>query len=220
MNKAVQFINTWSAFDEQYPEAGLDDFCRHYLAHRKPSPIEIKFPDGMKPPNPNIILAKLIGRLYKLNTFYAEMSLKEIGFNSLEEFLLLNSIFFTTTPKKTEIIYQNFIELSTGLLMINKLIASDYIAEYDDQLDKRSKRLKLTRKGVEFVNEGRKKLHKVHEMFFATVAEDDIKVCAQMLGGIDLMFTNQWIEHKNRPFEDVYQEVMNEHQTPEEILIK
>ena len=109
MNKAVQFINSWSAFDELYPDAGLADFCRYYLAHQRPANIDVEFPDGMKPPIPNIILAKLIGRLYKLNTFYAEMALKEIGFNSLDEFLLLNSIFFSKTPKKTEIIYQNFI---------------------------------------------------------------------------------------------------------------
>ena len=219
MNKAVQFMNTWSKFDDQYPDAGLDDFCRHYLAHQKPAPIEIKFPDGMKPPNPNIILAKLIGRLYKLNTFYAEMALKETGFNSLEEFLLLNSIFFAKAPKKTEIIYQNFIELSTGLLMINKLIAAGYVSEFDDELDKRSKRLKLTQTGGEFVNTGRTRLHKVHEMFFATVAEDDIKVCAQMLGGIDLKFTNQYVDHKNRPFEEVYEEIMKDHQLQKENFI-
>lgn len=211
MNKAVQFINRWSEFDDQYPDADLEDFCRHYLSRKKPTPLEVKFPDGMKPPNANIILAKLIGRLYKLNTFYAEMALKEPGFNSMEEFLLLNSIFFAKAPKKTEIIYQNFIELSTGLLMINKLIAAGHVSEYDDELDKRSKRLKLTQLGIEFVNTGRMKLHKVHEMFFATVAEDDVKACAQMLGGIDLKFTNQYVDHKNRPFEEVYGEVMNDH---------
>ena len=178
--------------------------------------MEITFPDGMKPPDPNIILAKLIGRLYKLNTFYAELSLKEDGFHSLEEFLLLNSIFFAKTPKKTEIIYQNFIELSTGLLMINKLITAKYVSEYDDDIDKRSKRLKLTRLGLKFVHQGRIKLHKVHEMFFATVGKDDIKACAQILGGIDLMFTNQWMEHKNRPFTEVYKEVMKASQKPEE----
>lgn len=218
MNKAVQFINAWSTFDEVYPDANLADFCRYYLAHQQQATIEVEFPDGMKPPNPNIILAKLIGRLYKLNTFYAEMALKEIGFNSLDEFLLLNSIFFSKTPKKTEIIYQNFIELSTGLLMINKLIAANYISEFDDEHDKRSKRLKLSRQGFKFLDQGRVKLHKVHEMFFATVAVDDIKACAQMLSGIDLMFTNRWTEHKNRPFEEVYREVLKDRKKSPENL--
>ena len=35
MNKTVELVNAWSAFEEQFPAGTTDDFCRHQLARRQ-----------------------------------------------------------------------------------------------------------------------------------------------------------------------------------------
>jgi hypothetical protein len=46
MEKTIELVNVWAAFSRQYPQAGIDDFCRHYLAHEKEKASKTKLPSG------------------------------------------------------------------------------------------------------------------------------------------------------------------------------
>ena len=60
---------------------------------------------------------------------------------------MLATIHPEKNPKKTEVIYANLFELSSGTDMLNRMKKRGLIKEYDDQVDKRSKRIELTPKG-------------------------------------------------------------------------
>jgi len=74
----------------------------------------------------------MIGRLSKLHNTYAVIALKECGLNNLDEFLYLNSIGNAEAPKKTTVIYANFNELSSGLLILGRMMKKGLIVEATD----------------------------------------------------------------------------------------
>jgi hypothetical protein len=76
------------------------------------------------------LLIKLMGRISRLHTLQALAAFKESGLNSFDEFLYLSSVAYMTNPKKTDVISAHFNELSSGLLILDRLKKSGLILEH------------------------------------------------------------------------------------------
>ncbi|SEW53031.1 DNA-binding transcriptional regulator, MarR family [Chitinophaga arvensicola] len=210
MNKAVELITEWGAFDDQHPEGSIEDFCRHYLAHqkeRKPVPPEGRF----LPVHSDGVLMRIIGRIFKLHTIYTVAALDGTGINTIDEYSLLNTVAQVGEPRKTEAIYAALQELSTGTDKLNRLKKLGYLTEYDDKDDKRSKRLKVTPKGEKVLIQCRRRISQLAEMMFHDMADDDRKLCIQLLKGVETKFSSIWQSHKGKDFEEIYGEVLPHH---------
>src|SRR5580704_804884 len=107
MNKTIELVNHWGAFEKIHPDGGIEDFCRHYLASQQQQKITGPLVGGVVPPINDGLLLKIIGRISKLNMNYANLALKGTGLNQIEEFGILLTIKQEKNPKKTEIIYAN-----------------------------------------------------------------------------------------------------------------
>ncbi len=212
MNKTVALVKAWGAFEENHPDGELEDFCRHYLASRRPTAKEQKEPlvGGVVPPVADGLLLKIIGRIHKLNFSYANMALKGTDLNQIEEFGILLTIKQEKNPRKTEVIYANLFELSSGTDMLGRMIKRGLIREYDDAEDKRSKRIELTAKGEKVISLSFPRVRKMAEMMLNDLTEDDKQLCIQLLKNVEIKFSALWPKHRGRPFEEVYEEVMSE----------
>lgn len=209
MNKTVDLVTKWAKFANKHPDAGIDDFCRHHLiTKRENKNINKLFSGEQLPPNNSIILTKLINRISKLNLLYFNLIVPETGIEHIDEFQFLVTISNLKDPMKTEVINHNFSELSTGLLVIERLKKGKYITEHTNPDDKRSKRLKITKKGQATLNGCYTRLRKIHEMMYYDLSEEDIKLCIQLLQGIEIKFSKLWHTHKGESFIDVYKEVV------------
>ena len=147
MNKTVKLVNEWGDFEAKHPAGDIDDFCRYYLAKRQEKKISGPLVGGVVPHFIDGLLMKIIGRISKLNMLYANKALKGTDLNQIEEFGMLATIRQEKNPKKTEVIYANLFELSSGTDMLNRMKKRGLIREYNDKEDKRSKRIELTPKG-------------------------------------------------------------------------
>jgi DNA-binding MarR family transcriptional regulator len=209
MNKAVELITEWGAFDDQHPESSIEEFCRHYLAHkqtRKPVPPEGKF----LPVKSDGVLMRVIGRIFKLHTIYTVAALDGTGINTIDEYSLLNTVAQLKEPRKTEAIYAALQELSTGTDKLNRLKKLGYLAEYDDKEDKRSKRLKVTPKGEKVLIQCRRRISQLAEVMFHDMTDDDRKLCVQLLKGVETKFAGIWQSHKGKDFEEIYEEIITD----------
>src|SRR5262249_54365074 len=160
MNKTAQLVASFAEFEERYPAATLEDFARHLLARSqtvKPLPSDLKG---------HSVLAKVVGRLMRLNNFYANAALKPIGIGGLDESTYPLVIGILKDPMKTEVLNHNFHELSSGLLIISRLKNNGLISEKPDAHDKRSRRIMLTKKGRSKLSAAKAELLCVSEMFF------------------------------------------------------
>jgi len=210
MNKTVQLVNEWGAFEAKFPKGNIDDFCRHYLAHQQKKGIKGKLTGGVVPPVSDGLLLKIIGRIHKLNMSYANSALEGTGLNQVEEFSILLTLQQEKNPRKTDIIYSNLFELSSGTDMLNRLKKRVLIKEYDDKEDKRSKRIELTAAGEKAITLCRTRIGKAAKMLMNDLTEDDKQLCIQLLKNVEIKFSKFWQQHKGKPFDEVYEDVIED----------
>ncbi|MFC4874429.1 MarR family winged helix-turn-helix transcriptional regulator [Negadavirga shengliensis] len=208
MNKTVVLVNEWGKFEASHPDGNIDDFCRYYLAQKQGRKVNGPLVGGVVPHFIDGLLMKIIGRISKLNMSYANMALKGTGLNQIEEFGILVTILQEEKPKKTEVIYANLFELSSGSDMLNRMKKRGLIREYDDKEDKRSKRVALTKKGEEVVELCRERITKNAKMMTHGLSDDDKELCVQLLKNIEIEFSALWPRHRGKSFEEVYGSVM------------
>jgi DNA-binding MarR family transcriptional regulator len=208
MNKTVELVTKWAEFEETHPDGSLDDFCRHYLGSKKENKNSERLFRGDVPPRSDIVLAKLIDRIARIHMIYIYMAMKELKIDHFEEFSLLSAIANLDNPRKTEVIYHTINELATGLNLLGAMKKRGYITEHDDPEDKRSKRLKLTPKGDKILKTCYERFSKIPEIIFTEMERDDIELCIQLLKGVEMKFSKLYLQHRNKPFDEVYKSIM------------
>ncbi|MEJ7645329.1 MAG: hypothetical protein WKF87_12095 [Chryseolinea sp.] len=208
INKTVELVNEWAAFEARFPDAGVDDFCRNYLARTKGGSVPGKMVGGVVPPFRDGLLLKIIGRISKLNMMYANKALLGTDVGQIEEFGILATIAQEINPRKTDIIYSNLLELSSGTDMLTRLKKRNIIREYSDLKDKRSKRVELTVKGHRTLGLCYERITRNVRMLLHDLSHDDKELCVHLLKGIEIKFSALWPTHKNLSFDEIYKEVV------------
>jgi len=207
MQKVVELITKWGAFDSRHPESSIEDFCRHYLSEKAAATAGDQKGSWHMSVSVDFALMRLIGRIYKLHSFYASKAMEGTDINSSEEFSLLNAIDGLGEPRKKDAIIRALFEQSTGSDMLNRLKKIGYITESPDPEDGRSRRIKITAKGYKALKTCRRSMEQLAGMQFHDLTEDEKKICLQLLSGIDQKYSSLWQSHKDRSFEDIYQAV-------------
>ncbi|HEY5823784.1 MAG TPA: winged helix DNA-binding protein [Cyclobacteriaceae bacterium] len=213
MNKTVAIVTEWGSFEEKHPEGSIEDFCRHYLAKQKEQKSKGPLVGGVVPGFSSGLLIKIIGRIGKLNMSYANMALKGTELNQIEEFGVLVTIRVEKNPKKTEVIYANLLELSSGTDMLARMKRRGLIKEYDDKEDKRSKRLQLTSKGEKVIEVCYERIKKNSLLMMHDLSEDDKELCIQLLKNTEIKFSQLWQQHKGKDFDEVFDSIMKVEKT-------
>ena len=204
MNKTVKLVNEWGDFEAKHPAGDIDDFCRYYLAKHQEKKIAGPLVGGVVPHFIDGLLMKIIGRISKLNMLYANKALKGTDLNQIEEFGMLATIRQEKNPKKTEVIYANLFELSSGTDMLNRMKKRGLIREYNDKEDKRSKRIELTPKGGKVLDACYERIKKNATMMASNLTNDDKELCVQLLKATEIKFSALWPQQRNKTFEEVY----------------
>lgn len=107
-------------------------------------------------------------------------------------------------------IYANLFELSSGTDMLTRMKKRGLIKEYDDQEDKRSKRIEVTAKGDKAIEASFGRVRKMAEIMMNDLTDDDKRLCIQLLKNIEIKFSALWPRHKGKDFEEIYTDVMGE----------
>jgi DNA-binding MarR family transcriptional regulator len=207
MNKTAELVRLWAIYEETNPDADLKDFYSEQLLTGRKSE-KNKFLAGLIPTENASVLTKLLGRLAKLQTAYAMMALKKKGIGSFEEFTFLTTMLTLDKPRKSEVISENFIELSSGLLVLDRLKAKGYVTETEDMEDKRSKRVYLTTRGKNTIKACHQLMDRMNKIFYQDLHESDIKLCIEMLKPLEIKFSSLWQKHRKKGFEEIYQSLI------------
>lgn len=203
MNKTVNLVNLWGEFEAKHPDAEIEDFCRYYLTSSREKENVGKLFGGLMPPTDKIILSKLIQRLAMFQQTYANAALSNIPIKQLEEFLILNAVSNLKEGKKTEIIHSVLMELSTGLNVMTNLLKQEFITEEEDKIDKRSKRVKITAKGEEVLQDCYRQMRKANAFMFQDMAEEDILLTIQLLKNSEIRHSALWLQNKGKSFDEI-----------------
>jgi DNA-binding MarR family transcriptional regulator len=198
MNRTVDLVNQWAVFEKDHPDAGILDFCRYMLVKEREDKENQEFLGGAVPPDLHSKFAKLIGRITKIHAVLSLPVLKEHGISSFEDFAFLNSVYKLEQPRKTDVINTNFIELSSGLLIIERLKKNGWISEKGDEFDKRSKRLSILPKGEKVLELVYKRMAELNQQCFGDIPDDDIVLCIQLIAPVEAALMTSWLKSRGR----------------------
>ncbi|WPV00593.1 hypothetical protein SNE26_02285 [Mucilaginibacter sp. cycad4] len=207
MNKTVELVKLWGDYEEQNPGCTLDDFFRHQLT-AKAKDEKKAIPDWQLRPGINGKLMILIRRIGKYHMVYSNKALEGTGLDQIEEFGILVTIFNQVNPIKSEAIYNNIIELSSGTNMLNRLKKRELITEYEDIDDKRIKRLKLTARGEDALGKAKVRVLEVARMMVNVLSDEDKQLCFQLLNPVSEKFDGTFQKFKNKSFDEIFEFMM------------
>jgi len=209
VNKTVELVKLWGDYEAQYPDCTIEDFFRHQLSLTAKKEKQA-VPAWQLHPDINGRLMILIRRIGKYHIVYSNKALEGTGLIQIEEFGILVTIFNQVNPIKSEAIYNNIMELSSGTNMLNRMKKRGLINEHADKEDKRTKRLKLTAKGEETLGKAKVRVSQVAKMMVNVLSEEDKQLCQHLLTPVSDKFAGTFPKHKNKVFDDIFKDLMEE----------
>lgn len=190
-NTLVQLVNEWAAFEKEHQNPEIEDFCRFYLRQK-----EMKA--SVIPKGQNAVLVRVISRINAAFALYMRCALMETGLENIEGFPFLNALNFLGESKKTEVINYNLTEFSTGIDILNRLIAKGLLIERQDPEDKRSKLVKISDKGKTVLEQCYNKIGIAAEIMFADLSSQDKELCIQLLMPVEEKHTKIALDSKGK----------------------
>jgi len=96
----------------------------------------------------NVKISILVGRMSKYARIYSKQILHDHLLSGLDDYTFMSTLMFRESMTKTELIQYNLMDsITSGVDIIKRLLKLNYIEEFDDENDKRSKRVKITETG-------------------------------------------------------------------------
>ncbi|MFN8357821.1 MAG: MarR family transcriptional regulator [Spirosomataceae bacterium] len=210
-NKLVELVNVWASYENDSPDLTIRDFCIRYLTEQEHHYTEQ--PEESWKSNRNGYLGALIGRMSKYANFYSRKALKSQEINNIEDVIFLIRIIQVGAPKKSELIYDMLAEFPSGIDIIKRLINLGLCEEFPDEQDKRSKRVKITQKGLDSMPAFFEVLDKVALMTtgLLTVAEKELLI--GILEKLEYFHNRHYMAGRNEDFEALFNGIQAEQTT-------
>ncbi len=202
MNKVVRLVNLWAEFEEENPDGELENFCVHYLEKQlllKDTTLE------KSAVSLNAKLASLTGKLSRYASHYSKMALSGLPLNNVEDWVYLMQLVIMGEPTKSELIYEMISEFPSGIDVIKRLIKNKLVTEFPDANDKRSKRLRITPEGIQFIQMSLPKMEQVGEMAFDKLKESEKYVLIGILEKLAQFHKQHFKNVKNTTMDEAYQ---------------
>lgn len=202
-NKVVTLVNEWAAYEVLAKDkSSLEDFCRFYLSKsiedKKITETAIELRGE---------LLGLMGRMGSFAKHYMKKALQPVGL-SMDEWLYLLLLYQMGKPKKSELIYAMLSEFGSGTDLIKRLLKDGFALEFDDEQDRRSKRLQITPKGKEALFQSFDRTNLVGEMAFEGLNTFELSEIYTILKKQETLHDRHFKKFKNMALEDYAKELV------------
>ncbi len=184
---AVPVLIEWERFTAENPQGGLVEFASWILMNTDPLQRDQLQPEAeplMKsgmwlseafPESEDFLSWFFMGRLIRYVKFYTKAIMAQQGMANADEFLFLSLINEMDRPTKKEVCVAHATELTTGMDILRRLLKQEFIDEFADERDGRSKRLVVTQKGQDVIGAMRAELIRLEPKMLADLDSTDRK---------------------------------------------
>ncbi|QNL48207.1 MarR family transcriptional regulator [Olivibacter sp. SDN3] len=200
MKPIVELITEWDTYASAHSEVNVEEFCKYYLAKKEALEKRNLFA-GMLPPDTDSVLAKLLGRIAAIYGTYSKMALRDKL--ELDAFYFLNSIYHRRESQKKDIIQFHFVEQSTGMDILRRLLLAGYIKEREDPADKRAKLVSITTKGEKLLLEVYQLLLKPTLLMFRPIPDSEKQLLIDMLSPLEVKHGEILAKNRNKRLDDI-----------------
>lgn len=152
-------------------------------------------PTTTKGPNSeDRMLAYLLQRVGRLGRFFGKKPMAKHGLSSIDDFLMLNTIFHKPGIAKKVLYEECVTEISTGSQIIKRLVRQGLIKETISPNDKRVTLLALTNKGTSIRNQCFEGMLEEVLFKFEPLSREEKKTMIAVLEKLDIHLTKHFLE--------------------------
>lgn len=198
-------INELESFSGESNSNSLEDF-RHFLnkkAYERENPKHI-FEKHQIPVND--LENEICKQILLLNRFAKQMirkGLTQYPQLANEEFTYLYRLIDYDSLTKMQLVEKNGHEKQTGIEIIKRLIKNELIEEFDDANDKRTKRVKVTKKGIKMFKESSQDVTAIAKILSADLKENEKQILLNSLKKLNEFHFTVYHEHKHSTVEEI-----------------
>ncbi|MCS6821971.1 MAG: winged helix DNA-binding protein [Microscillaceae bacterium] len=193
-SQIVDLVNAYYQYAQEHVCTSVENFCQYYIAKEKMKKID-------KPKETTLAiladtiesrLGMLFGRLSRFINLELKQLVEKVQIDTTEEMWYLIMIWELKQPTKSDVIHDIIAEYSSGIAVINRLLAKGYVQEFPDEQDKRAKRLKITPQGEKKVWACFQHLSVMAQEVFANLSQDEKEILHQILYKLEQHHTQRY----------------------------
>jgi len=117
---------------------------------------------------------------------YVKKALADTSLSTGDEFSFLMMLFVAGNHTKTELINKMLLSKTSGIEVLKRLRKSGFIREYDDQEDKRSKRVAITPSGKQVVHHLLPRITGVSKLISGDLSESELRTLNFLLKKLEI----------------------------------
>lgn len=219
-NKITDLIQKWGEYENLYPNPELSDFGKWLSTQNGKDKIPAttlkkqekyfkkwtSYEEGLTHhqdmKSNDVQVGMLIGRMNKFARMYAKKVLHPLNLN-LDEFTFLAATYHLEKPKKSDVININLFEPTSGTEILRRLIKLNYVKEYANKEDMRSKLLKMTALGEKTIYRAFEAMQKVGTLVCANLSEKQKIEVILILDYLNDFHINLYLNHKEDSVENM-----------------
>ncbi len=152
-------------------------------------------------------ISVLLALMYRYAKSYIKKALKESPFRTADEFSYLITLMTYSSMTKTELINKQVMEKTSGTEVIRRLISRGFIIEFDDNGDKRSKRIKITEQGKKAIFDILPAMNTVSGIITGNLTGDEINTLAYILKKLDYFHNDIYTHRQKETNDEIYRDI-------------
>lgn len=149
------------------------------------------------------IAGSSIGKMGRYIDFYAKKVIPKTDLGSVDEFTYLILLLQKDSLSKSELIQQNLHPITSGTEVIKRLLAKEFIEQFDDLLDKRSVRVRITQSGKAALMAAYKQLGMISKIATSALSNSDLIQLVSLLKKLDSFHEEIYKASKQSSMEDI-----------------
>jgi DNA-binding MarR family transcriptional regulator len=131
------------------------------------------------------VIARLVTVMNRYAKSYIKRALEGSPIQTGEEFSFMLYLVTNESLTKSELIFKNIMEKTSGMEVIKRLLKLGLVKEHEDENDKRSKRLSLTLAGRAEILKVLPTMHKVSSLVAGNLSKQERETLANLLTKLD-----------------------------------
>lgn len=156
------------------------------------------------------VIARLVTVMNRYAKSYIKRALNDSPIQTAEEFSFLLYLLTHESLTKSELIFKNILEKTSGMEVIKRLIKLGLVEEREDESDRRSKRLSLSPTGRQEILTVLPTMHKVSSLVAGNLTQQEKQTLAHLLTKLDHYHHDIFINDRHAAFERLWEKYWRE----------
>ena len=219
-NILIGLIEHLDEFESTSPEGGsltMDDFVKFLNQKVAVEKLETRQDSGDQAPwltdmgnETETVISRLVTVMNRYAKSYIKRALEGSPIQTAEEFSFMLYLVTNQSLTKSELIFKNVLEKTSGMEVIKRLLKLGLVKEHEDEHDKRSKRLSLTAAGRQEILKVLPTMQKVSSLVAGNLTQPERETLAYLLTKLDHYHYDIFVSDKQTAFEELTEKYLSE----------